>query len=111
MLDNFDFEVLDNFDCGHVLDEKLGVLDQSIMYPFSKLRKFDFLLQISLPVAMMIIGKDINLSSTMLQKSFQRYCEENDQRSTPGLHKILTFQNSALLCSCCVHMNKEQTVS
>ena len=53
--------VLDNFDDVITLDNKLGVLDQNIVNRFSKLRKFGFMLQISLhhTVAIMIICKDI----------------------------------------------------
>ena len=55
------------------------------------------------PVAIMIICKDIKLSSTMLRKNFQRCCKENDQMSTGGVYntilknwQILTTRNSAL---------------
>ena len=41
------------------------------------------------PVAIMIICKHIKLSPTLLRKSFQRCCAENDQMSTGGVHKTV----------------------
>ena len=53
-----------------------------IVYQFRKFRKFWLYatnLDSSHSVAIMIICKDIRLSSAILQKNFQRCCEENDQ--------------------------------
>ena len=57
------------------------------------------------PVAIIIVCTDIKLSPTMLRKSFQRCCEENDKKrhwrcaqSVPENWQIWTTQNSALQC-------------
>ena len=99
-------EVWDNFDYGMALENELGVLDQGIVYSFGKIRKFGFMLQISLHLfqllilAIMIICKHIMLSSTIMQrKCFQRCWAENDQMCTKrwNPHFYLT-ENVALPC-------------
>ena len=70
-----------------------------IVYQFGKFRKFWFYainLTKSHPVAIMIICKDIKLSSAILQKSFQRSCKEKDHKTLPKNWQIRTTQNSAL---------------